>query len=514
MSPRESRMLIIAMVAGLALAAGGYWVGLRRAASTVVPATATTPSAQAPAAAATAEGTPTAVRLTPDEEEVIALSTAEVTRRDLRSQLITVGKVDEAETRLASISARVGGRIEKLHVTFTGQPVARGQAVADIYSPELLNAAQEYRLALDNRQRMGGGASPDAMNQAEELVAASRKRLELWGLTSAQLDKLASDPTSGARVTTYASAAGVVIDRKVTEGQYVNAGDTLYTVADLSSVWVKLDVYEADLRLVRVGDPVEMTCESVPGTLRGRVDFIDTTVNHDTRTAALRVQVANPGMRLRPGMYVRATIAAAPQNALAVPRSAVIDTGTHTIVYIARGNGVYESREVKAGQAVGEFVPVSAGLAAGERVVTEATFLVDSQTRITGGMTSVFGGSKGFGDATKGVEAPPAPAQEIKVEFSTSPDPPRGDAKVTYHVRLSDPSGKPVADAQVHVTIVMPAMPAMNMGEVRAGEDLKWNGSEYAAAGNIPAPGSWNTTVTVTRGGQTVATYRTTLKAR
>ena len=511
MNARETRILILAAIAAALLGLGGYKLGSERVG--VKPASVQTTPGLTQAQQAT-EGASASVQLTPEEERTISLKTAEATHQELRNEIVTVGKVDEAETRLAAISARVGGRIEKLHVTFTGQSVGRGQPIADIYSPDLLNAAQEYRLALDNKRRLSN-AQADAVGQADELMAASRKRLELWGITPAQLDKITADPASAARITLYANASGVVMERKVSEGQYVNAGDTLFTVADLSTVWVKLDVYEPDLRLVRTGNSVEMTSDAAPGKLRGRIDFIDTTVNHDTRTASLRVQVANPGMRLRPGMYVRGTIFATPEMELVVPRSAVIDTGTRTLVYIARGNGIYEAREVKAGQASGNVVPIYEGLDHGDRVVAEGSFLVDSQTRISGGMTAAFGGSKDFAANGKQMPASSAPAAgEAKIEFFSSPDPPKGDAPITYRVRLTDSNGQPITDAQVRVDILMPAMPSMNMGEMKTGENLKWTGAEYAAVGNMPMTGSWVTTVTAVRNGQTVATYKTRLNAR
>ena len=512
MNARETRILAVAGAVAIGLGVGGYTLGTRHVVTQ--PAIAQGMPVAAPAQPPETETPPNAVQLSPDEERMISLKTTEATHQELHNEIVTVGKVDEAETRLGAISARVGGRIEKLHVTFTGQAVARGQAIAEIYSPDLLNAAQEYRLALDNKRRLSN-AQADAVAQADELIAASRKRLELWGITPAQLEKMAIDPASAARLTLYANASGIVVERKVTEGQYVNAGDTLFTVADLSTVWVKLDVYEPDLRLVRTGDGVEMTSDAAPGKLRGRVDFIDTTVNHDTRTASLRVQVANPGMRLRPGMYVRGTIFAAPEMALVVPRSALIDTGMRTLVYVARGNGIYEAREVKAGQASGNVVPIYDGLNHGDRVVAQGSFLVDSQTHISGGMTAAFGGSKDFKANDKQMPGNSAAAAgEVKVEFSNSPDPPKGDAPITYRVRLLDSSGRPITDAQVRVDILMPAMPAMNMGEMKTGENLKWTGSEYSAVGNMPMTGSWVTTVTATRNGQTIATYKTRLNAR
>jgi Cu(I)/Ag(I) efflux system membrane fusion protein len=249
--------------------------------------------------------------------------------------------------------------------------------------------------------RAGGSSSaaePQALSGADDLIAASRRRLELWGLTQQQIDTIASSEKPQLDLTIYSPANGIVSERKVTQGQYVNTGDVLYTVTDLSTVWVKADIYETDLPQVRVGQSVEITSESLPGNkLRGRVGFLEPMVNAQTRTTAARIQVSNPGMRLRLGMFVQARFAlASGENALAVPRSAVVDTGERKLVYLARANGVFEAHEVQLGAFAGDYFPVLDGLRGGERIVTEGNFLLDSQTRITGGMSGMFGGSIEF----------------------------------------------------------------------------------------------------------------------
>jgi Cu(I)/Ag(I) efflux system membrane fusion protein len=235
---------------------------------------------------------------------------------------MAVAKVDEPETQLASISARIGGRIDKLYLDFTGQQVRRGQTIASLYSPEVFSAAEEYRLSLENRKRLGTGAEPLAVSGAEDLVNASRRRLELWGLTTQQLDEIASSAKPQIELPIYSPVSGIVTDRKVTQGQYVNAGEVLFTITDLSTIWVKADVYQPDLPSVHTGQSVEITSDSLPGsTLHGRVGFLDTSINPQTRTASARIEVPNPGMRLRPGMFVQVKFAAAPgHDVLAIPR--------------------------------------------------------------------------------------------------------------------------------------------------------------------------------------------------
>lgn len=487
------------------------------------PAPSATPAAAAPAASghtghdqgAAANAAPAsepggAVELSDAEQKSIGVETVEVRRRKLESALVTVGRVEEAETRLTTISARVGGRIDKLFLDFTGADVRRGGPVALIYSPEVASAAEEYRLALESAGRLGAQARPEALAQANDLVAASRRRLELWGLTPQQIQEIAKADAPPIQITIHSPVSGTVMERKVTEGQYVREGDVLYALSDLSAVWVKADVYESDLPQVRVGQAAEIAAEGLPAKLRGRVDFIEPALNPQTRTVAVRIQVANPELRLRPAMFVNVRLgSSAAIEALAVPRSAVLDTGTRKVVYVARGGGVFEPRQVEVGAAAEEFYPVRSGLEEGERVVTHGSFLIDSQTRLSGGMAGMFGGSKEFSGKT-----PPGSTEAFKVVLRSVPDPATGGAEAVFHVSVADPSGKAVGDAQVSVTLLMPAMPAMGMAEMRGSAELKWDGREYSGSMTVPTAGSWSVTVEVNRNGQRVAVYRTNLRAK
>ena len=447
------------------------------------------------------------------EQKAVGVETVEVRRRKAEGTLLTVGRVEEAETQLATLSARVGGRIDKLFLDFTGQDVRRGQSMALIYSPEVASAAEEYRLALESVARLGSQAAPEARTQADDLVEASRRRLELWGLTPQQIQEIAKADHPPIEVTIHSPVSGTVMERKVTQGQYVKEGDALYTLSDLSAVWVKADVYESDLARVRTGQSVEITSEAVPGKLRGRVDFIEPVLNPQTRTVALRIQVANPELRLRPGMFVNAKLSGvAPQEMLAVPRSAVLDTGTRKLVYVARGGGVFEQRPVEVGAAGEEFYPVLAGLKEGERVVTHGSFLIDSQTRLTGGMAGMFGGSKEF--TGNHSHAAPGEAETFRVVLRTVPEVPSANSSVVFQALVTDPRGQPVRDAQLTLELLMLAMPAMGMAEMRQSTELKWDGTQYSGDMTIPTAGSWSVTVAVNRNGQRVAVYRTNLRAK
>lgn len=457
------------------------------------------------------------IQLNQKEQTDIGVETVEVRRRNLQRALMAVAKVDEPETQLASISARIGGRIDKLYLDFTGQQVRRGQIIASLYSPEVFSTAEEYRLALENRKRLGTGAEPLAVSGAEDLVNASRRRLELWGLTTQQLDEIASSAKPQIELPIYSTVGGIVTERRVTQGQYVNAGEVLFTITDLSTIWVMADVYQPDLPSVRTGQSVEITSDSLPGTtLHGRVGFLDTSINPQTRTASARIQVPNPSMRLRPGMFVQVKFAApAGRDVLAIPRSAVLDTGMRKFVYVAKGNGEFEGRQVQLGPAGTDYYPVLTGLKEGERIVSQGSFLIDSQTRITGGMTGMFGGSKEFdhGQVDQGQAQVPAVPQ-IKFTFRSDPETPRGNSDATLHVTVLDASGKPMTDVQVKVTLIMPAMPAMGMGEMRAASDLTWKGSDYAGTIKVPTAGSWNVEVNASRNGQLLGSYHARLNAQ
>ncbi len=282
---------------------------------------------------------------------------ADVRTAVLKTNIDAFGRIEQPESQLAALSAWIGGRVDKLYVQYTGERVRRGQRVADVYSPEVATALEEYRLAQDNRARLGQSDDNYARSQAEALVTASRRKLELWGITPEQIEAPASDGVP--HITVYANAAGTVVERKVTQGQYVNAGETLLTVADLSEVWIKVDVYEEQLPQIHPGQDVNITTEALPNrTLHGHVQFIEPTTNPQTRTVPVHVHLPNPGMRLMPGMFVSATfVSRAAQPSLVVPRSAVLDTGTRKIVYVARADGVFEAREVQIGAPTEDLFP-------------------------------------------------------------------------------------------------------------------------------------------------------------
>jgi RND family efflux transporter MFP subunit len=526
MTAREKKLIALGAGAGFlaaALAAGVLIAREQPSFASVAAQVAFKPAAAAQPETGrdTQQGTQpgTTIQLSPSEITAAGVQVAEVRTATLKTDIAAFGRVEQPEAQLASVSARIGGRVDKLYVQYTGERVRRGQAVADLYSPEVATALEEYRLAGENRKQLRQSDDAYARQQADALVEASQRKLELWGISNKQIDAPGTSPVP--HVTIYAYASGTVVDRKVTQGQYVNAGDTLFTVADLSQVWIKADVYEEQLPQIRQGQEVDITAESLPNqTLHGHVDFIEPAANPQTRTVPVHVHVANPGMRLLPGMFVNATfVSRAAQPAIVVPRSAVLDTGTRKLVYLARPNGVFEAREVQVGAPSEDLFPVSSGLALGDKVVLNGNFLIDSQAHLSSGMSGLYGGSKEFA-ASQSASGPSkdksTEASTAKIDFHADADPMKAGADNTFHVNLTDASGKPIADAQVTVTLIMPAMPAMNMPEMRSSFSLPWMPAHqmYMGKGQPPMAGTWNVLVEARRNSGVIASFHTHLSAK
>jgi len=452
------------------------------------------------------------VGLSDQEQKSIGVETVEVRRQTIRREILAPGKVVEPETGIGTISARIGGRIEKLFINVTGETISRGQPVALIYSPEIFTAGEEYRLALDNRQRLSASKELQAISEADELVRASRRRLELMGVDAQQIEEIASSSEKAVQITTYSSGSGIVTKRNVAEGQYIKEGDVLFELADLSDVWVQASIFESDIPLIRIGQKVKINAPTLAGgSIQGTINFLQPAVDPQNRTMTARIQVANPQMRLRPGMFVQASLETLlGTDVVAVPRSAVLDSGKEKSVYVAKDNGVFEKRFIEASIAGDDFYAVTSGVQSGERVVTHGNFLIDSQTRLSGSITGMFGGSKAYG----GDSASQPNNSKFAVTLQSEPATPKGGSEGTFHVKVTDADGKAVTDAQVRMTMVMPAMPSMGMGEMRSPVDLSWNGSEYVGKGAVAMAGPWNITVEARRNGQLLGVYRTRFDAK
>jgi membrane fusion protein, copper/silver efflux system len=331
-----------------------------------------------------------ALSLSPEQRVTANVKTVRVALDTHTGELVTTGRVTFDERRLAQVSAYTAGRIERLFVNFTGDTVRRGQAVGTIYSPDLFATQQEYLLSLDNRERMRRAGFAGARSASEDLVESTRRRLLLFGMTDAQVAQVERTRKPILATNIISPVSGVVTKKLAVEQQYVGQGQALIEVADLSSVWVEADVYEQQLPSVSVGDKVEITAAAVPGrTFNGSIAFIGPVLEGATRTARVRIELANPRLLLKPDMYVNARIIGAPAPAhIMVPASAVVDRGQQQFVWVETQPGTYEPRPVTTGGRHGEAIVIASGLSEGDVVVVEGGFLLDSEAQLrsaTGG---------------------------------------------------------------------------------------------------------------------------------
>jgi membrane fusion protein, copper/silver efflux system len=334
-----------------------------------------------------------AVTLSPEEVRATGIATVTVARGTVAGAIRAVGTIEPDETRQVRVAARLAGRIETLYAAYTGQAVRAGEPLYTLYSPELVATQREYVLALENRERLSAGTA-EAISSANELVVASRDRLRLWGIGSAQIEALGRSRKPELALSFGSPISGTVLQKMAVAGQYVTEGAELYLLADLSSVWLMAQVYEYELGGVRIGQPAEVTVSSLPGTtLRGRVAFIEPVLDRETRTARVRIALANPRGDLKPGMFADARLEVPAAASLIIPRSALIDTGARRIVYVEIAPNTFAARDVKTGTASGDRVAVLEGLKEGETVVAAANFFIDSQAQLAGGSSIQWSGA-------------------------------------------------------------------------------------------------------------------------
>jgi membrane fusion protein, copper/silver efflux system len=438
-------------------------------------------------------------------QQLIGVRTVAARRSTLETTIRAVGLVKYDETRLSDVNLKIGGWIRDLRVDSTGQAIARGEPLFALYSPDLLAAEREFLLALRTRDEVRASELPDARDHAERLVASARERLSLWDLPAEEIQAIEDSRQSRDTVMFRSPVAGVVIDKPVIAGMHVEAGQTLYTVADLSVVWVEADVYENELPLVHVGQTVTVTLGAYPGErFAGRAVYIYPYVDEATRTNRVRYEFANPRGRLKPGMYANVEIAVSSGEGIVVPTDAVLDSGKEQVVFVAKGDGVFEPRPVTIGRRLGGQIEIVSGVTEGEEVADAATFFLDSESQLRASL-------QGFAATPVGA-GPRAPALDIT--FRSNPDPPQGGDN-QFEVSVKDADGAPIDGAEVLVQFFMPAMPTMNMPAMQSEATLaSAGGGLYRGTVQVPMAGRWDLTIAVARSGQRLGDMQTTVVAR
>lgn len=445
------------------------------------------------------------VQISPERLQRIGVKIGEVRRQTLSDRIRTVGTVAMDERRLAYVEVRFPGYLQKVFVDSTYQYIRKGQPLFTVYSPDLVSTEREYLVARDSARRLARSADPAVARDGAALVRASAQRLALWGIPQREIERLKRTGRVREALTIDSPVSGYVTEREALPNAYVEPGKRLYTVADLSRIWVFAHVFQNALGRIRVGDPATLTVDTYPGKpFHGTVDFIYPQIDPTTRTARVRLEFPNRALELLPGMYVNVSLRGPAITALTIPANAVLQTGTRAIAFIDHGDGVLVPRNIRLGAEIdGQYV-VLGGLSAGERVVTSANFLIDSESEL---------------QAALGSFAPPPPpsgatrGEQPNIALSTRPAPPRQGSNLV-RVTLTDPHGHPIVGAQVSADFVIPPMPAMGMAGQRVHSVLKPSGSGlYEGTVTLPASGAWQVTVVAQKAGRVIASRQLSLES-
>ena len=354
------------------------------------------------------------VKISADKVQKLGVRTEPAALRDLIRTVRAVGIVQANERGLYTVAPRFEGWIQKLYVNTTGQAVRKGQPLMDIYSPDLITAQQEYLIAVKGMQSVKEG-SPEVQASMHQLMESALQRLRNWDISEAELKQLQKDGKTRQYLTLRSQANGVVLEKPSIEGKRFMAGEMLYQIADLSSVWLLAEVFEQELGLVRQGQAVKIRLDAYPDKVfTGTVTFIYPTVTPETRTAKVRIELPNPGGLLKPAMYASVEMASTRSDgqALAVPDSAVLDTGARQLVLVQREEGRFEPRTVKTGTRADGYIEVLEGIKAGENVVVSANFLIDAESNlkaVIGGMSGMAMGAAKPAASKDGKPAAPSP---------------------------------------------------------------------------------------------------------
>ncbi len=457
--------------------------------------------------AAKPEETPLApIQQTPQRMQSIGMQTGSVAYKQVEDELRFVGSVQVDERRLAYVQTRFAGWIRRLYVATTGEFVRRGQPLFTIYSPDLVTTEQEYLLARKNQGALAGSSVDGVAAGAASLLGAAKARLLQWQVPAHEIEKLEASGKAMTDLPIDSPASGYVIEKNILPNMYVQPDTKLYTVADLAKVWVVAQVFQNDAGRIKRGDPAEVTVDAYPGAVfRGAVDYLLPQVDAATRTLPVRLAFANPDMKLRPGMYVNARLRLPLGRQLVIPAAAAFQSGSRSLVFLYRGDGHVEPRQVELGARVGDELVVAKGLSAGDAIVTSANFLIDSEAQLEAAAGGFVPPPPGAGAASAMNGPAQAKAAVNAVEMTTDPSPPRKGGNLV-RVKVTGPDGEPVAGAEVSITFFMAAMPAMGMAAmnttIKASDQ---GGGMYAGQGNLGSGGTWQVAVTVRQQGRTLA---------
>jgi Cu(I)/Ag(I) efflux system membrane fusion protein/cobalt-zinc-cadmium efflux system membrane fusion protein len=488
----------------LLLAAGGVFLYRSYRIEEVPVNPATQPVAAGPAAAP--EGIPEStprmpVQLTSEAMQSIGVTTGVVERKRIANDIRATGTVAIDERLTSYVQVRFRGYIRKVFADAIYQYVRKGEPLFSIYSPDLVETERNYLDARGYQKRLSASTVEGVASGADAIYAGAEERLRQWDVTPRDLAQLKQTGTPIADLVVDSPVSGYLTERDVLPNLYVEPGTRLYTIADLSRVWVYAQISQNDIGELKPGDAAQIAVDAYPTrSFAGRIESILPQVDLATRTTRARLEIANPGVRLKPGMFVNVNLKSNLGKQLVLPASAVVQAGTRQVVFLVRGGGRFEPKEVVLGPRVGDQFVVLQGLQAGQQIVISSNFLLDSESQLQAAAGS-------YTPPPPGAGGPAASAKNVAaiVDFTTTPSPPHKGGN-TFHIKLADTTGAPLDGADVTVTFYMPAMPAMAMAAMTTTAKLSGKGNGlYEGAGVLGSGGSWQVTITARKNGLILA---------
>ncbi len=448
------------------------------------------------------------LQISPQRLQSIGVKISEVQRKAVDDRIATTGNVAVNETKLAYVQVRFSGYVQKVFVDATYQYVRKGQPLFTIYSPDLVSTERELLLAKENQRQLSHSSDPDIAADAASLVEAAAQRLRQWDVPQREIARIESTGQVQQDLQIDSPVSGYITEREALPNKYAQPDTRLYTVADLSTIWVFAQVFQNDLGRLKVGDSATLTVDTYPGrAFPGRVDFIYPDIDMTTRTARVRLAFANPALVLKPGMFVNVSLDVPMGEHEVIPAAGVLQTGTRSLVFVDHGGGNLEPRDIELGERAGDDYVVLKGLKAGERIVTSANFLIDSESQLQAALGTFVPPPPGAG-GTGAMGAPQA-----SIELTTEPNPPRKGGNL-IRVKLTDEHGAAVSGAQVTVTFNMAAMPAMGMAAMRVPVSLAAKGDGlFEGSAELQSGGTWQVTILAKKNDQVLASKQLSVNA-
>ena len=442
------------------------------------------------------------VQLTPERMQSIGVQTGTVEWKQVSDAIRATATVAIDERLVSYVQVRFAGYVRRVFANATYQYVKKNDPLFTIYSPELVASQNEYLLARQDAAALKRSSVEGVSSGAVAVAAAAEARLRQWDIPESEIATVRETGKPISDLLIQSPVTGYITERNALPNQYVEPATRLYSIADLSRVWVNAQVFQDDVGRLKPNGAVEITTDAYPGRVfHGRVENILPDVDMTTRTVRVRLEVSNAGLKLKPGMFVNAEFKTNMGRRLVVPASAVLQSGARQLAFVDEGDGRLTPKDVVLGGRIGDEFIVLQGLSAGERIVTSANFLIDSESQLQAAAGSYAPPPAGVSAAA----TQPSQSAPVNVDFTSDPNPLRkGDN--TFRVKLTGKNGSPVSNASVVVSFFMPAMPAMGMAALHAGVKLREESAgSYRGSGVLPSGGAWQVTITAQKNGQTIA---------